>query len=286
MRRTRHWFGLLVPLLAVLAGPALANGPAAAKTARRKTPPKVARAKQPTVKPAMAEAPSIDPKAAEILKQMSGYMQSLGRFSVHTEVTREVIFPSGLTVDSLRATDLRVERPDHLRADIVSAKRNVQVYYNGKSVTLYSPVEKLWAERPASGTIGEVIRRGEQEYALDLPASDFLAKDPHQLMAEKARIGAYVGRSLVRGVMAHQLAFRGKDVDWQVWVQEGDRPLPLRLVIVDRAVKGLPRYELTLTEWDTAPQFEEAMFNFTPPEGAARITVAEVKARAKELARR
>lgn len=265
MTRTRHWFGLLLPLLALLAGPALANGPPAAKTARRKTPPKVARAKPPTVQPTVAEAPSVDPKAAEVLKQMSDYMQSLSRFAVHSEATREVIFPSGLTVDSLRATDLRVERPDHLRADIVSAKRNVQLYYNGKGVALYSPVEKLWAEWPASGTIGELIERAEQKYALDLPASDFLRKDPQQLMVENAQLGAYVGRSLVAGTMAHQLAFRGKDVDWQVWVKEGDQPVPLRLVIVDRAVTGSPRYEITLTNWDTAPQFDETVFSFTPP---------------------
>ena len=256
------------------------------KVAKHKTTAKVAHAKRSTTKQAVAKGPKIDPKATEILKQMSDYLQTLGRFAVHTEGNREVVFPSGLTVDSLRATELKVERPNHLRADIMSAKRNVQIYYDGQNVKLFTPEQKVWAEWPAPATIGEVIARAQKQYGLDLPAADFLGRDSYQRMMGKATVAAYVGRSLVHGQMAHQLAFRGKDVDWQVWVKEGDQPLPLRIVIVDRAVKGSPRYEVTLTDWDTSPQFEESVFNFTPPEGASRITVAEVKARAKQLAKR
>jgi hypothetical protein len=256
------------------------------KTTRRRTKARVARAKPACPAPTVAKAPKIDPKAVEVLKQMSDYLQSLDRFAVRTEGNREVVFPSGLTVDSLCATDLKVERPNHLRADIVSAKRNVQVYYDGQNVKLFSPEQKLWAEWPAPGTIGEALARAQKQYALDLPATDFLGKDAYQTMVGKASVGAYVGRSLVRGQMAHKLAFRGKDVDWQVWVKEGEQPLPLRLVIVDRAVSGSPRYEITLTDWDTAPQFDETVFNFTPPEGASRITAAEVKTRAQKLAKR
>lgn len=254
-------------------------------TTQRRTKPKVA-AKPSRSAPTVAKTPKIDPKAAEVLKQMSDYLRSLDRFAVHTEGNREVVFPSGLAVDSLRATDLKVERPNHLRADIVSAKRNVQIYYDGQNVKLFSPEQKLWAEWPAPATIAETLARAQQQYGLDLPATDFLGKDAYQTMIGKATLGAYVGRSLVRGQMAHQLAFRGKDVDWQVWVKEGEQPLPLRLVIVDRAVSGSPRYEITLTDWDTAPQFDETVFNFTPPEGASRIAAAEVKTRAQELAKR
>ena len=278
MARTKLWFAVLVPLLALLAGSAMA--------ATCPAPTKKAKARTIRAKAAQAKAPGIDPKARELLQQMSTYLGSLDRFKVHTDVVQEVIFPSGLRLDSDRASEVMVERPNHLRADIISAKRNVQIYYDGSNVSLYTPGQKLYAEWPAPGTINQVIEKAQTNYRLSFPAADFLFRNPYQVMMAKVTYGAYVGKSLTRGVMAHQLVFRQKDADWQVWIMEGDRPLPVRLAITDKAVKGSPRFMVSLTDWDTAPQFEAATFTFTPPEDAKRITVAEVKARAKKLARR
>jgi hypothetical protein len=281
MARTKLWFAVLVPLLVLLAGSALAaTCPAPVKKAKAR-PARTAR-----VRAARAKAHGVDPKARELLQQMSTYLGSLDRFKVHTDAVQEVVFPSGLRLDSDRASEVMVERPNHLRADIISAKRNVQIYYDGSNVSLYTPVQKLYAEWPAPGTISQVIERAQSNYRLSLPASDFLFRNPYQVMIAKVTYGAYVGKSLIRGVMTHHLAFRQKDMDWQLWIMEGDKPLPVRLAITDKAAKGSPRFIVTLTDWDTAPQFEPATFTFTPPEDAKRITVAEVKGRAKKLAKR
>ena len=39
-----------------------------------------------------------------------------------------------------------------------------------------------------------------------------------------------VGPSVVGGVTCEQYAFRQADIDWQIWIQLGDYPLPRRLV--------------------------------------------------------
>jgi len=235
-------------------------------------------------KAARAKAPAIDPKARELLQRMSEYLGSLDRFTVHTEVTQEVIFPSGLAVDSDRATDLKIERPDHLRADILSGMRNVQVFYDGKNVTLYTPKQNLYGEWPAPPTIDQLITAAEQR-GLSFPASDFLFRTPYQVLIAGVQRGSYVGKALVRGVMADHLAFRQKGLDWQLWIQEGDKPLPIRLAIADRAVKGNPRYSITMTDWDTSPTLAAAMFTFTPPEGAKKIAVLDLsQLRARRIA--
>ena len=79
-----------------------------------------------------------------------------------------------------------------------------------------------------------------------------------------------------RALKTDQLGFRQKDMDWQVWIQQGDQPLPIRLVITDRVVKGAPWTMVTLTNWNTCPQFAADTFTFTPPEGAKRIAVADL----------
>jgi hypothetical protein len=264
-------------ILSVLAALMLAALAGAAAGAARKAPAKKAPpARAPAAKAKPARGPMIEPVARELLQKTSDYVASLPRFTVHTEVVREVVFPSGLTVDSNRATDLTVERPNHLKADVRSGIRHVELFYNGKDIALYTPEQNVYGEVAAAPTIVQVIKTAEQRYGLDLPASEFLFPNPYQMMIAKVERGAYVGPSLVDGVMCDQLAFRQKDLDWQLWVARGDQPVPMRLAIVDRSVKGAPRYTVTMTDWNTAPQFEAAEFTFTPPEGATQIAVLDL----------
>ncbi len=269
MMRTRS-----VLLVSVLSLSLLVSSGLAAKT-------RAATAKR--AKAARLQAARIDPQAKDLLRKMSDYLSSLDRFKVHSEVTQEVILPSGEPLDSDRATDLMVERPNHLRADVTSAMRNVQVFYDGKMVTLYTPKLNVYGEWPAPPTIGALVTVAAKNYGLSFPASDFLFSSPYDVMIRKVKSGGYVGKSLIRGVMTDHLAFRQNDLDWQVWIAEGDKPLPARLAITDRAVKGSPRYIVTLTDWDTTPQLEAAMFTFTPPPDAKKIavlTATQIKARA------
>jgi hypothetical protein len=41
----------------------------------------------------------------------------------------------------------------------------------------------------------------------------------------------YVGMSQIADTKCHHLAFRQKLLDWQLWVEDGDKPLPRKLVI-------------------------------------------------------
>lgn len=74
----------------------------------------------------------------------------------------------------------------------------------------------------------------------------------------------------------HQLAFRGTDVDWQLWVTIGEKPLPLRYVVTTKKLTGAPEFTLQLRNWNTAPQINPAQFTFSPPAGAKKLDPASV----------
>ena len=279
MRRVRLLFGVPVLFVLVLGAALLAAHPSFAKTAAK---PKAHAKHRAPARAARPTAPVIDPQARELVQKMSNYLASLPRFTVHTDTTQQVVFPSGLVLDSDRAADIAVERPNHVKAHVMSAKRNVEMYYDGSNVSLYSPDQKLYTTRPAPATIDQLIVRARDEQGLNLPAADFLFQNPYDRVMAKVQRGSYVGKALINGVMTDQLAFRQKGAEWQLWIQEGDRPLPVRLAIKDKTVKGSPWYMVTMTNWDTAPQFAPGMFAFTPPPGAQRIpatTLAELRAR-------
>ena len=66
------------------------------------------------------------------------------------------------------------------------------------------------------------------------------------------------------------LAFRQPDIDWQLWVEKGQRALPRKIVITTRYEVGDPQYTAVL-RWNPAPKFDAGTFTLVPPAGATKI---------------
>jgi hypothetical protein len=80
-----------------------------------------------------------------------------------------------------------------------------------------------------------------------------------------------VGSSTVGGVEVHHLAFRGSVVDWQIWIEKGDRPLPRKYVITSKWIAGAPQFTAVFSDWNTAAKLDDAQFAFSPPPEAQKI---------------
>jgi hypothetical protein len=80
----------------------------------------------------------------------------------------------------------------------------------------------------------------------------------------------HIGRGVIDGVECEHLAFRTPDVDWQLWVQMGDRPFPRRYVITSKAVTAAPQYTVEILSWRTEGVAANT-FTFSPPAGAGKI---------------
>src|SRR5437899_564005 len=65
-----------------------------------------------------------DPRADELLKRMGDYLGHADFFSVSVEVWQDVQLASGQRVQAARTVDLQVRRPNRLRAEIHSTRRN------------------------------------------------------------------------------------------------------------------------------------------------------------------
>jgi len=93
----------------------------------------------------------------------------------------------------------------------------------------------------------------------------------------KALKSAYkVGSATVRGVETDHFAFREDNVDWELWIQRADPPLPVKISIVDRNDPAKPAFTSFLT-WQVNPAFTDADFTFAPGPNAKRIELATYK---------
>ena len=93
-------------------------------------------------------------------------------------------------------------------------------------------------------------------------------------MIENARSGQYLGVGYVFDTKCHHLAFRQPSVDWQIWIEEGDKPLPRKLVITSKDTPAHPQYTAFLSDWKLSPKIDEAAFTFKAPDGAKKVDFA------------
>ena len=222
--------------------------------------------------PKKAKAPDIEPKAGEVLKQMCDYLKNLQQFSVQAEITEDVLLTSGQRIQYGRSVEASVRRPDRFRAESVGDTDNRQLVYDGKTITLLDRTKNFYTTIAAPPEIDAALEHAIQAFNLRAPLADLIYTKAYEYLTEGALSGFYVGLSKVQGVPCHHLAFRQKDIDWQIWIEDGPTPVPRKFLITDKTAQGL-QFTAVFTKWNTSPQLEDGLFTFVAPEKAEKIDI-------------
>jgi hypothetical protein len=119
-----------------------------------------------------------------------------------------------------------------------------------------------------------------RKLGFDAAGADLLAPIALDSSTTDTTSGAHIGMTFIDGIEVHQLAFRGVNVDWQLWVTAGSTPLPMRYVITTKSISSAPQYTLQLRAWNSAPQTAGGRFTFAPPQGARQLDPTSVTANA------
>jgi hypothetical protein len=226
---------------------------------------------------AQEESTAIDPQADKILRQMGAYLDTLEAFTLHTENSLDTVLDSSQMLQLGRAVDVFVRRPDRLRANIMGDVFDQELYYDGKSITLFGKKVGLYATMEAPSNIEEAVDHAIDSFGLVAPLAELIYRNAYDVLTEDVKSGFYAGVSTVLGVECHHLAFRGGETDWQIWIENSETPLPRKFVITSKWVAGAPQFTALLTQWDVSVQLEDDLFTFVPPEGTHKIEFLPVE---------
>jgi hypothetical protein len=210
------------------------------------------------------QAPSIDPRADEILHRMSDFLAAQGSFSVHAESTTEVVLTSGGKVQYDATSEIDVQRPNLLRSARRGSLVDATLYYDGQTITLAGRGETQYATIAAPATIDGMIDFARSHFDIDAPGADLLYANPYAGLVSDVVSGSYIDEDDVDGATCHHLFFVGNETDWQVWVQDGERPLPRKYLIVSKTEPEAPEFEVRLSNWRLDALFPDGTFSFTP----------------------
>jgi hypothetical protein len=220
---------------------------------------------------AQAQSAGIAPEAKQILKVSTDFMASQQRFTADTRNTLEIVLTSGQKIEFNSTGHQFVQRPNKLRSERSGDLVEQLFVYDGKSLTLYQPQEKVYAQVAAPGTLEEMLDFARIKYDVVAPFGDMIFKNAYDILMDGVTEGMVVGQAVIEGVVCDHLAFRAPDVDWQIWIQQGAQPLPRRIVITTLDLPNAPQFAVTVTRWNLEPAFDAQTFTFTPQAGVKQI---------------
>ena len=220
---------------------------------------------------AQQEATANEPGPFVVLRQMCDYLKSLQQFSFHSEVTDDQVYLDGKKLQYGIDMETYVKRPDMLRVNADGDLVNKQFFFDGKTITLYDRDEKVYGAIDVPPSIEEALDKAHKDFGLRVALTDLASPQLWDHISRKIENDLYVGLHKVRGVPCHHLAFDAGDIHLQVWIDAGKKPLPLKVVFLQKKLEGSPQWSAYLSDWKTAPHLTDALFKFTPPPGVQKI---------------
>jgi hypothetical protein len=221
-------------------------------------------------------ANAVDPSAIQALKDMGAQLQSLKRFRVSTELTGERVLADGQKLQHTANAIMDVDRPNRIRARMWSARAERELFFDGKTVTLYTPAQKYYSTVAFSGTLGELVDKLEDRYSVEIPLSDLFLWGTPSAPLDKIESAMNAGQDFIDEDLCDHYAFRQGTIDWQIWISAGGKPLPRKLVITNRADDARPQ-SVSLIDWNLKPTFSTSTFTFKPPAGAKSVEIVPRK---------
>jgi hypothetical protein len=214
--------------------------------------------------------------AKRLLKGMSDYLAAQQAISFDYDAILEVVTKDDQILALAGSGKVALNRPDKILATRSSGFADVEMSFDGKTLTLLGKNANLYAQEEIPGSVDnlvDVLRKHNRP----LPAADLLLADPYEVLMQDVDDIKDLGSGVIAGVECDYLAFRAKEVDWQIWIAQGDRPYPCRYVISSKFMDGSPQYSIQVRDWKTGDEVAATDFTFTPPADAKKVDLKNLE---------
>jgi hypothetical protein len=213
-----------------------------------------------------------DPEAKAILMKMAEFIARAPAFSMTLRSGYDAIQEDGQSIEFGEQRHILLQRPDRLRVETERSDGEPGlVLFDGKEITFFKADDNVYSRVEKSGTVDDFLVYLVRDLQVTLPLARLLHTGFPQQMEKKVTAISYVEENTLFDVVADHLAIRSADVDMQLWVAQGDEPLPRRIVLTYKNAPGQPQFRGDFTAWSLTPKVAADSFTFTPPADAELI---------------
>jgi hypothetical protein len=216
-------------------------------------------------------------QAKSLLKAMADYVGAQKAISFDYDANLEVVTTDRQKLALASSGTVSLARPDRIRATRSGGFADMETVFDGKTLTILGRNKNVYMQVETPGSLDHLIDELRQKYDRPLPAADlFLTNAYDELMAEVVDVKD-LGSGVIGGTECDSLAFRTAEVDWQIWIAQGNRPYPCRYVITSKDVTDGPQYSIQIRNWKSGGDVTAVDFRFTAPANARLVDLDELK---------
>lgn len=219
--------------------------------------------------PSGARASEADAKA--LVKKMSDYLAEQKAISFAYDTNLEVVTKEHQKLMLASSGKMKMSRPDKIRATRTGGFANVEMSFDGKTLTMLSKEANLYAQVAVPGTIDNLIDELRNKYNKPVPGADLLMTNVYEELMRDVVEVKDLGSGVIGGIECDHLAFRDKDVDWQIWIAQGKSPYPCKYVITSNQADQAPQYSVQISDWKTGPEVAAEDFSFKNSTDAKQV---------------
>jgi hypothetical protein len=219
---------------------------------------------------AAAPAAADEGQARALFRAMSDYLAAQTAIAFDYDSTLDIVTTEGERIGLASSGSVALARPDRLHATRTGGFVDAEMNFDGTTLTLYGRHAGAFTEIEAPGSVDALIDTLRESWGMPLPAADLLGSDVDGHLMANVTEAKDLGSGVIRGVECDHLAFRADEVDWQIWIAQGDAPYPCRLTVTTPSVTGWPQYSIDVRDWKTGADAAHD-FTITVAAGATRV---------------
>lgn len=226
---------------------------------------------------AAADAPTTtameqNPEAKAILMKMAEFIAKAPAFSMTLRSSYDAIQEDGQYIEFGEKRRILLQRPDRLRVETErSDGEQSLLLFDGKEITAFKADDNIYSQVQKPGTVDDALVYLVRDLQFTLPMARLLHTGFPQQIKKKLTAISYVEENTLFDVVTDHLVIRSEGVDIQLWVAQGDKPLPRRIVLTYMNAPGQPQFRGDFSDWILSPKVTTDSFSFTPPKDAEQI---------------
>jgi hypothetical protein len=225
----------------------------------------------------MASGARADEAAAKNrLKAMSDYMAAQKVMSLSFDTNLEIVTKDKQKLTLASSGTVTLNRPDKIRATRHGGFADVEMVFDGKTLTVLAKDANLYGQVDVPGTVDHLIDELRGKYHRPVPGADLLMSNVYDELMSGVIDVKDLGSGVMGGIECDHFAFRKKEVDFEIWIAQGGRPYPCRYVIDSKLVAGAPEYSVEVRDWKTGNEVVSHDFSFNNPTNAKKVDVKDV----------
>jgi hypothetical protein len=214
-------------------------------------------------------------RGQERLRAASDALSKAQAFSFDTSEMRERVRRNGEKVEERVDRQVVVRRPGRFWGHAKREGHEHTTWYDGKTVTVVAPGEKIFARINVPPTLDETMDQMTGRFDVPLPFADFLYSTPYDSFAPDEAKGGWVRRTDVEGRACDEFSYKLPTADFTLWLAHSDPPLPCRLDITYTQRPSAPKASVTFRNWNLTATVPETKFTAVVPAGFEQIRVIE-----------